>query len=60
MEITDLVYHPKAEKNLSMLELKTTKGPHFKLADYAFQSGFGWSGEWGHPVLTADFRYAFD
>lgn len=26
MEITDLVYHPKAEKNLSMLEFKTIQG----------------------------------
>lgn len=36
MEITDLVYHPKAEKNLNMLEFKTIQGPNFKLDGYAF------------------------
>lgn len=60
MEITDLVYHPTVEKNLSMLEFKTTQGPHFKLDGYAFQLGFDWCRGWGHHLLSADFRYAFD
>lgn len=36
MEITDLVYHPKAEKNLSMLELKQPKGPISNLQTMLF------------------------
>lgn len=60
MEITDIVYHPKAEKNLSMLEFKTAQGPHFKPDGYAFHLGFRWCRGWERNLLSADFSYAFN